>query len=491
MKKTHWFRNTLIVLVCCGIVGTVLAAVLFASDGGRTSASASVQFSFDGAAEGKAPNGYPFDVSGFTSDEVLEAALSEAGLEGTYTAEQLRDNLTVTGVYPEKIVEQMTKYVSLLDKDASSQAAVTDYRATQYTVTLYNDFDRNISASALKELVDAVMKAYRAYFTKTCTAGLDTQEAISDLPEYDYAQQLEAIAESNKRLNRYAEDMAELAPDFMVKKKGFTDIAMRYQELDSDIDRLTATVTFNVVSKDSDRLKKRYEMEIRTQQYQLDSLTEELKLVEEQVNAYDKDGIIYVSAGGSLKQVGSDETGTYDKLVEKRKELTDKISAIRAKIALYQGRLEDMTGESGDGEGDSSTALGMTDETKGDSSTALGMTTGETVEMTGEEDASAAAPLTEEEKAALQETVRKKIEALVNKKNAITADFAAMLEAYAAQEVNEKTVSVTAAKYDAPKILSGAFVVKALKTAGPICAVGFMVCMVLLIISRRKEEKRA
>lgn len=458
MKKTHWFRNTLIVLIACGLVGTVLAAILFFSDGERTSASAFIQFSFDGAAEGKGPNGYPFDVSGFTTDEVLDAALAEAGLTGTYTAEQLRDNLTVTGVYPEKIVEQMTKYVSLLDKNADSQAAVTDYRATQYSVTLYNDFDRNISSAKLTELVNCIMKAYRAYFIKTCTAGLETEEIITNLSEYDYAQQLEAIAESSEQLNKYAGEMAALAPDFMVAKKGFTDIMARYQNLKSDIDRLTATVTFNVVSKDKDRLQKRYEMEIRTQQYQLDSLTEELTLVEEQVNAYDKDGIIYVSAGGGLKTVGSDETGTYDKLVEKRKELTDKISSIRAKIALYQGRLDDMTG-------------------------------GDPGVITGEEDVAAAEPMTEAEKQALQADVEAKIQALVTKKDGITADFVAMMDAYTTQEVNERTVSATAAKYETPKILSGAFVVKTIKTAGPICAVGFIVCMVLLVISRRKEEK--
>ena len=44
-------------------------------------------------------------------------------------------------------------------------------------------------------------------------------------------------------------------------------------------------------------------------------------------------------------------------------------------------------------------------------------------------------------------------------------------------------------KYKAPSLLSGAFAVKAIKTAGPLCAVGIMVCMVMLIISRRKEEK--
>ena len=63
MKKTHWLRNTMIVLIICGLIGTALAAVLFFGESNQTYATAAIQFSFDGAAEGKAPNGYPFDVS--------------------------------------------------------------------------------------------------------------------------------------------------------------------------------------------------------------------------------------------------------------------------------------------------------------------------------------------------------------------------------------------------------------------------------------------
>ena len=40
-KKTHWFRNTLITLIICGIIGTVLAGVLFfGPERGKTYASA-------------------------------------------------------------------------------------------------------------------------------------------------------------------------------------------------------------------------------------------------------------------------------------------------------------------------------------------------------------------------------------------------------------------------------------------------------------------
>ena len=460
MKKTHWLRNTLIVLVICGLLGTGLAAILFNGENNRIYAVSSIQFSFNGADDGKAPNGYPFDLNGFTTDEVLNAALEASGLAGTYSADQLRENLTVTGVYPEKIAEQMTKYVSLLDTNADNTAAVTDYHATQYRVKLYNDFDKGISSGKLNELLGNIMTAYRTYFAKTYSARLEQTNPISDLPDYDYAQQMEAISESVTQQIRYAEELKELAKDFRMEGKGFGDITTRYENLQNDIAQLNATIILNAVSTDRSRLQKRYEMEIRELTIQKDSLTEELKQVESLVNAYDKDGIIYVSASGELSKVGSGASDTYDKLVETRKKISDKIAETNAKLTLYQARLDDMTGA----------AAKMKKAGEG-------------------EDADAVEQLNQRELGALRATVATKIKTLTTKKDAIVSDFAAMLDAYSAQEINERKVSVTAVKYKAPSLISGAFVMKALKTAGPICAVGFMVCMVLLICSRRKEEK--
>ena len=461
VKKTHWLRNTLIVLIICGLVGSILAAVLLFSETNQTYATAAIQFSFDGAAEGKAPNGYAFDVNGITSDEVLEKALEASGLTGTYTAEEIRGSMNVTGVYPERIAEQMTRYVSLLDTNADMQAALSDYHATRYSVTLYNNFDQKIDSGKLTELLKNILEMYRGHFAKTYSASLETTDAITDLQEYDYAQQLDAIRTGVNQDNRFALEVQELAPEFRQGGRSFGDIAVRYQNLGKDIDRLEATITLNAVSKDRTRLQKRYEMEIRTQGFQLESLTEELKQIEAQVDSFEKDGIIYVSANGALNRVGSSSSDTYDKLVEKRKTVSDQIAEINATIALYQARLDDMTGVAA-----------------------------KAAEAAGEaEDVTAVEELTAAEKAALRADVEQKLDMLRTKRDDVRSDFAAMLDAYAAREINEKTVSVSELKYKTPSLLSGAYIVRLIKTAGPFCAVGFMVCMVLLIISRRKEEK--
>lgn len=451
-KKTHWLRNTLIVLVVCGLAGTALAAALFHKEENRTYASSSIQFSFKGADEGTAPNGYRFDGSGFSRDEVLDAALEASGLTGTYTSGQLRDNLSVTGVYPGNIAEEIARYVSPVGTGASEQAMVPDYYTSQYNVKLYNGFDQKISSGKLKELLGNIMSAYQAYFaesysTKLFSANMGEADYAA-LKEYDYDQQLDIIGESVRQQCRYAEEMAERAPGFMLDRKGFGDIVMRYRNLQKDIENLSASVKLNAVSKDRGLMRKRYETELRTLQNSLPGLAEEQKQIDGLMTAYDKEGLIYISENGLLSAVGGNDSGIYDKLAEKRKAVTDRIAGISADIILLKTWLGDVTDTAKPEEGNS----GEPDE-------------------------------------ALKAFAESRIGEITAGQNDIASDFKAMLDAYTAQEINGKTVFVTGVKYNSPTLLSGRFVEKAVKTAGPLCAVGFLICIALLVRNRRKEEE--
>ena len=343
MSKTHWLKITLITLAACAVIGLILSVILFNQNPGRTYASATIQFSFNGAGEGKAPNGYPFNINGIYSEEVLTSALEASGLQDQYTTDDISNNLTVIGVYPEDIVTQMTAYNSLLDANADQQAAMADYHATLYNVTLYNDFDTTVSQDTLKTLLANILNSYRDYFIKTSAFSLQKTDPITDLEEYDYTQQLLAISEAAEQQSRFAQEMADQAPDFRKDRKGFDDIVISYDNLRSDIDRLDANITLNTLSKDRERLQKQYEMELRTLNRNLEGAQEELKRIEELVTSYEKDGIIYVSTSGALRQVSSNASETYDKLVEKRKNLTDEITVINADISKYQALLDDVT----------------------------------------------------------------------------------------------------------------------------------------------------
>ena len=496
IRKTHWFRTTLLVLIACGLAGTVLAAFRFTSDAPAAYASAQVQFSFEKASEGIAPDGKVFDLSGLTSEEIITAGLEAAGLQDGYTADQIRESLTVSGEYPETYLEQMTRYVSLLTGGEDTEQTVSaGFRPTQYSVQLSSSFNRKIMPEKLTELLTKILEAYRANFIREHAVPLPSEVLEKNLNDFDYSQQLEILSETSAQRQRYAREMETVTEDFSWGGLSFGDIVVRYHALDTEIDRLNAQITLNVISRDRDRLQKRYEMEIRDQKIRLESLKDELEKIEELVKDYEKEGIIYVSSNGSLQKVGSNTSSTYDQLVTKRKEVADSIASVNARIALYQGRLDDMTG--GEAAGDAAkteTAAPAPEKEAPAAETAAGETPAseEEIQSAAEEAAEiAVSEQTEEDVARLNEAMEQRIAKLLEKKNTADAQFSELLEAYSAQKMNEGTVTLTAAKYTAPKYLSGAFVKQALKTAGPFCAVGLMACLALMILGQLKEDKAA
>ncbi len=465
-KKTHWLRMTLIVLAACGVAGLVVAFIQFRANPGRTGASASIEFSFNGAAEGIAPDGNRFDLSGFTREEVLSNALQSAGLADRYTTGQIRANLVVTGVYPKDIVEQMTRYVSLLDENSTGEVTAVDYHATLYSVTLYNDFDESISPDQLTGLLENIMSEFRAFFKETYSVVLAADSTAEELSLYDYSQQLALLQQSIDQKKRFAEEMADAHPSFLLDRKGFNDLVVRYDALlTGDLDRLSGIVTINALSRDPERLIAHYENQISLLQIQIKEKETEAASVEDLLQKYNKDDIIYVSTTEELQKVDSNSSTTYDALVTRQTEITEEIAELKKSLTETQMKLSD----------------------------ARETVTKQAMTPAGEEPESFVASELSSEKNTEQQyqTVEKGITALITKRDAVTTDFSAFLKAYSEEQINETTVAVTQAKRFAPKILSGTFLKRVLRTAGPLCAVGLMGCLVVLIVSRRREEKKA
>ena len=343
MKKTHWLRTTLITLVACGIIGLIVAVVIFNADPGRTGAVSTVEFSFDGAAKGVAPNGLRFDLSGFTSDDVLNAALQETGLSEKYTADQLRANIIVSGEYPADIVSQMTGYESLLTGDAGKVNAA-DYHATLYNVALYNDFDKNIARKDLEALLTSIMANFRSRFEQTYATFLPEDTVGETLKGYDYPQQLTLLQDAASRYESYANQMAADNPDFLKDGEGFSDIVAKYNNLlTSDLQRLSGLVTISALSMDQDRIASLYENQIEDYEIRLKELNQEADDMKSLIAKYSRDDIIYVSTSNSLQQV-SGNSETYDALVAAQKGVEDQIAQYNKELAELRLKLSDIRG---------------------------------------------------------------------------------------------------------------------------------------------------
>lgn len=502
-QKTHWLRNTLCVLIACGILGTILSAVLFLTNPQKTYAAANVQFSFDGAAQGTAPNGYSFGISAVSSDEVVEKALEDAGMTDRYSAEAVQGQIETSGVYPEDIVRQMMNYESLLDFSASRELTVSDYHPTLYSVVLYNGFDPKISKGDLEKLLHAIMDSYKAYFSKVYTAGQNSVSIAYNLEDYDYPQQLTILTTTMEDAIAYADEMYEKEPALRLNGQGFNDISVRLHSLiDTDISKLSADITMNALTKNTSRLITQYDYEIRSLTNQLNKKNDQLTHLDALIASYDKNEIIYLSTADSLTKIDGNSSETYDTLVANRREVADEITTINNEIANYRLLLVDLIGEekvedlaAKTAEASASTTVPASQTTDESSSVTDASENGEgtaeeiVVPERTREELEELAKAAEEAARKQIATLEANISSLVAKREAVMKDFADLIRQYNDKYVNDATVSVFGYQYRAPSLLSGAFIKQTIKIAGAFCLVGFIVCMILLIHSRRKEEK--
>ena len=481
-KKRCWIRIFAIALIAAFVVGTALSAVLFKVDPTRTYARATLQMTFDGAADGVAPDGSLFSIGEMASDRVLSAALESTGLADKIGVSELRGSLYIQGSYPSDMLNQVMSYESLMDFTVNREVTVSDYHPTQFSANLYDDF--GLTRAQLTGLLDAVMKAYADDFAEvySLTVAGPAYSSVLFPDEIDYAQRITVLESNIDQLTEYARTMAERDPSLTADGiGGFSDIVVRLNNLkENELETLSARVSADALSMDVSRLLSQYNYQVQVSTNQLDAQKKRLERLDSLIASYDKNEVIYLSTTDSLTKIDGNSSQTYDQLIDLRKQTAEGITQIQARIDDYNSRIAVIMGTGG------------ADDTadKADSGLFSALIGGN-----GDDKAEDRQDL-DQAAAEAQELLRVKAEAFeagfsaaVTKRDGIIADFAALLKAFNEQEINDTTFSVTKAKYFAPKFLSGAFALRVVKTAGPICALTLIACLAALVLSRRREEK--
>ena len=468
---------TILVLAACLIVGILLSLVLFYKNPGVTYASADLVLTFDGAATGTAPNGVAFDVRALECDEVLNAGLKAAELDGVYTPEQIRSCLTVRGIYPQDMVEQVMYYESLLVFSSSRELTVGNYHPTTFNVRLSDSFDGSISQGKLKQLLNGILEAYRAYFARVYSYSLEKSNGLFDLDYYDYPQQLEIIEGRFDAVSRYALELYRKDPDFLFRGASFNDIYVRLSALlDSSITKMNANLIINGLTRNVDRLLTQYQYQIQDLSTRKKMQEQELKKLDELIASYEKNEIIYLPSSDSMTKIDGNSSATYDALVSKRKTISDGITELNSRIANYNLRILDLTST---GSELSPAAVRPGREGSPEEGEAA-----ENVRTPSAAEIAMAERKREAQRAALEDSIH----ALMEDGESVISDFQAMLESYNAQQINESNFALSKPVYVRPKLLNGTFVLQTVEVAGPIVALGLIFCIVLILISRKREE---
>lgn len=346
IKKMSFFVKSMALLVATFVLCAIIAIPVFLiSVEHPAQGSITITLNYDTSTEGLAPTGELYSVQSIKDNKIIDKALQELGLSEKYKSEDILKNLSVTGNYPKDIVKQLTSTSSISEYDAYGKVTSGRYFPTSYSVVLYNDFDHHINSASLKELVQKIAEIYCSEFmNKYSFSTLEAIKADDYLTDdsNDYFQDVSVMRLRIKGISDYAAEIYRAKPSFMYEGSTFNDIVKNCATITQyDLPRIESNITVNALSKDVERLCNDYEQRLLNLEYQLSEAEANLESINQIIDGYEKDAVLYIASGDSTIKIDSNSEATYNSLIATRVAQSQAISSIAADISYYEQRLND------------------------------------------------------------------------------------------------------------------------------------------------------
>ena len=441
MKRKHIYIP-LFVFLGAGLVSLVASIIDFTAVNPQLSySSETIQFDYDGASDGKDPNGNAFNAVDFLSDDIIKDGLAKSGL--SYDVGLVRKYIAIENVVPENIVNEINAYTSLTKAVGTAEITTKDYHPVRYRIALYNQLDKKLSASKLNGLLDNIVTSYCDQFYTTYKKVFDTDlyKDVYKIDDYDYTYQAQVHTNKLEILLNYAKSVFNEHKDFTAEDQSFSDIYLKCEQLiNNDVSRIENIIVLNALSKNIEQLKEYYTYKIERCNYDKIKYTSDLAAVTAQLAGYTKDSTVYINSGDKLISIASNSSVTYDKLLASQIALSNKIGELDTEIAEYQSILNDINSSTG----------------------------------------------SEVEYALLSNY----IDRLGKDYAGVEEVFIKMLEAYNKQYVLENSITLSSVKYSSASIFSSAFIVRCIKLGAPIVLTTMLGIAIYYLTREIKKQKK-
>ena len=402
--------------------------------------SETIQFNYDGASDGKDPNGNSFNPVSFLTNDIIEDALTETGL--TYDVEQVKPYIVLENSVPGNIVEEINSYEHITGESDGRKISSKDYHPVRYRFVVYQDLDSKLSTGKLNEFLGNLVTKYgdKFYATYKKTFAQDAYQELFNLDNYDYIYQSQIMSTRLEVLMDYADSVFKEHDDFLVNGKSFRDLYLKAQSLiNTDANKINNIIVLNALSKDVQRLKDYYTYLIERLNYDKTKYTSDLAAITAQVNSYEIDSTVYVGTGENIIKVESNSVETYNALLAKQISTSNMITSIEKQITDYQNILDTLN----------------------------------------------SATSTEE----VENTVKNMIAKLGTDYNDLEALFKTMIEQYNDEYVMNDTIATSNIYHNDASLFSSSFIVRAIKVSAPIMMIAVLGISIFYLVRAVRKEK--
>lgn len=309
--------------------------------------TALVSFTYSGVEKGLDPAGRSFDANTLRSPEIIEDALTSLNMN-IEKVESIRQNITVSGIIPNDVIDRITKYQSVINNSTNGNLGAvqelldTSYYPTQYKLN-FNYGGTGLSKSDAVQVMNTMLEKYRDYFYKTYGYNKSLGAAVSTVnySDYDYIEAVDLFRSTLNTLSKYLRDLSNADKTHFRSVTGYTfdDLYQSAQTISSiDLDKITSYVTSNNLTNDKAASIAYYDYRIETLNRSKDAITESLNAVKAATAEYQKDVLLIMQNNegtGSQVTQGSEK---YDSLVQQNVNLSAQLAETKKDIGYYTSR---------------------------------------------------------------------------------------------------------------------------------------------------------
>lgn len=333
-------------IVAVIIIGVLVTGYNAADSFFNSSASTTINFSFDGIESGLDPNGNKFDVEEIKDIELVKVSLEEVGITNV-APEEVAKSITLNGVVPSDVIGRITDYTTFYGADqlvSSKNIQDTTYYPTQYQVTCECDA---LSKSEKAKLLNKLTENYNDMFYGRYGYNVSLESAVKsiDYKSYDYIDAIDVFYASLGSLQNYINELASVDNTRFRAENGYTfaDVSASIDTIRrEDLDWISSYITLHNVTKDKETLIANYEFKIEELKRNKIVAEERIKALDATIEIYEKDAVIVFGNADGANTSFNQGSDTYNNLFTQKTAAQTMLSTAEQDIELYKDRINSL-----------------------------------------------------------------------------------------------------------------------------------------------------
>ncbi len=280
-QPIQYIRKYALVLILFFVLLTCAFRMLLGSMQSYTAVSV-INYSYDGAENGRAPDGTPLDVTGIYSSNVVSQALRNLGLpQSQFPVDVIRSSVTVEQIEDES--------VTAVNEAVNSDGETSELQPTEYMLSYTGS--GSYGADLTRSILDEILDVYFADFSRQYLNSTSVVNSTSQVNQgsFDYIEQVELISDGlESAVNSLSERASSGTPFYSVQTGySFHELVNEFSSLqETRISSLFAYILRHRVTKDPAALLDKYEQRLQSFQFEQEQDRARVSEVEGIIDAY-------------------------------------------------------------------------------------------------------------------------------------------------------------------------------------------------------------